>query len=283
MGNQTISRASARGTIKGGTMAQEFLNRALPIFTEAGFQILRNKVVGFAGLGGVGGGAFLALVRCGVTHFRLAENGVFDPPDMNRQAGAFGTTMDCNKLDVYLELARSINPDVVLEPYPEGINEENIEDFLDGVDLYVGVIDVEKGAAVKAMTPLLLEKFNIPMFTCGAFGFGALMVAHEPGGMMPDAFWKRVGETPEGRLLPSHMERHFNGQVMERMVKGYAKGIQSTTAIGGIASNTLLACEVLTYMLRGSDLVDRKSVFAPRYVIVDFMNLEMTVQDITRV
>ena len=36
-------------------MVQEFLNRALPIFTEAGFQILRNKVVAFAGLGGVGG------------------------------------------------------------------------------------------------------------------------------------------------------------------------------------------------------------------------------------
>ena len=68
-------------------MAQEFLNRALPIFTESGFQTLRNKVVAFAGLGGVGEGAFLALVRCGVTRFRLAENGVFDPPDMNRQAG----------------------------------------------------------------------------------------------------------------------------------------------------------------------------------------------------
>jgi len=54
-------------------MAQEFLNRALPIFTESGFQTLRNKVVAFAGLGGVGEGAFLALVRCGVTRFRLAK------------------------------------------------------------------------------------------------------------------------------------------------------------------------------------------------------------------
>ena len=263
-------------------MAQEFLNRALPIFTEAGFQILRNQVVAFAGLGGVGGGAFLALVRCGVTHFRLAENGVFDPPDMNRQAGAFGTTMDRNKLDVYLELAKSINPDVVLESYPEGINEENMEAFLAGADLYVGVIDLEKGETVKAMTPSLLEKFNIPMFTCCAIGFGALLVAHEPGGMMPDEFWKRVGEKSEGgQLLPSYMEKQFNGPVMERMIEGFAQGIQPTTAIGGMASNTLLACEVLTHILRGSGLVDRKPVFAPRYVTVDFMNLELTVRDIT--
>jgi len=263
-------------------MVQEFLNRALPIFTEAGFQILRNKVVAFAGLGGVGGGAFLALVRCGVTRFRLAENGVFDPPDMNRQAGAFGTTMDRDKLGVYLELARSINPDVVLEAYPEGVNEANIEAFLDGADLYVGVIDMEKGAAVKAMTPSLLEKFKIPMFTCGAIGFGALLVAHEPGGMMPDEFWKRVGEkSAGGLLLPSHIEKHFNESVMERMHEGCANGIQPTTAIGGMASNTLLACEIMIYMLQGSGLVDREPVFAPRYVTVDFMNLEMIVEDIT--
>ena len=54
-------------------MAQLFLDRALPIFTESGFETLKNKIVAFAGLGGVGGGAFLALVRCGVTRFRLAE------------------------------------------------------------------------------------------------------------------------------------------------------------------------------------------------------------------
>ncbi len=262
-------------------MAQEFLNRAQPIFTEEGFKILQNKVVAFAGLGGVGGGAFLALVRCGVTRFRLAENGVFDPPDMNRQAGAFGTTMDRNKLDVYLEMAKSINPDVELTPYPEGVNEENLEAFLDGADLYVGVIDVEKGAAVKAMTAPLLEKFNIPMFTCGAIGFGALLVAHEPGGMMPDEFWKLVGDKSRGGvLLPSHLERRFNGPVMERMVEGYNRGILPTTAIGGMASNTFLACEVLTFMLRGSGLLDREPVFAPRYATVDFMNLEMTVEDI---
>lgn len=95
-------------------MTEAFLNRALPIFTEAGFAALRDKVVAFAGLGGVGGGEFLALVRCGVTRFRLAENGTFDPPDMNRQAGAFGHTMGRPKLEIYVELARSINPAVEL-------------------------------------------------------------------------------------------------------------------------------------------------------------------------
>jgi tRNA A37 threonylcarbamoyladenosine dehydratase len=72
------------------------------------FRHSQGKGDAFAGLGGVVGRAFLALVRCGASRFRLAENGVFDPPDMSRQAAAFGSTMDRPKLDVYIELARSI-------------------------------------------------------------------------------------------------------------------------------------------------------------------------------
>ena len=264
-------------------MTREFLNRALPVFTEQGFAALREKVVAFAGLGGVGGGAFLALVRCGVTRFRLAENGTFDPPDMNRQAGAFGQTMGRPKLEVYAELARSINPEVELELFPEGIDAGNLERFLAGASLYVGVIDVEKGGEVKAMTPALLEKHNLPMFTCGAIGFGALLVAHEPGGMMPQEFWRLVQEkSEEGGLLPSFLSGFFNRPVMERMEQGYASGVLPTTAIGGLASNALLACEVLVCLLRGTGLADREPVFAPRFTLVDFLNQTLVVGDVSR-
>lgn len=263
-------------------MKREFLNRALPIFTEEGFNALENQVVAISGLGGVGGGAFLALVRCGVTKFRLAENGVFDPPDMNRQAGAFGDTMDRPKLEVYVELARSINPAVVLELFPEGITPDNLEDFLGGADLHVGVIDGEKGADVKAMTPALLERFNIPMFTCGAIGFGALLVAHEPGGMMPDEFWTRVAEKSHANgLLPSFLGDFFNRPVMDRIDQGLASGTIPTTAMGGLASNTMVATEVLVYMLRDTGLVDRKPVFAPKFTMVDFLNQTMVTTDVT--
>lgn len=263
-------------------MTAEFLNRAEPIFTEAGLEILRTKVVAIAGLGGVGGGAFLALVRCGVTRFRLAENGVFDPPDMNRQAGAFGQTLGCFKLDVYVEMARSINPNVELECFPEGITGDNLDTFLAGADVYVGVIDVEKGADVKAMTPPLLHKHGLPMFTCGAIGFGALLVAHEPGGMMPETFWQLVQEQSNGSqgLLPPFLGRLFNRSVMDRIAEGNASGIVPTTAIGGLAANTLLACEVLVCLLRGTGLVDREPVFAPQFTMVDFLNQKLVVGDV---
>lgn len=262
-------------------MDNTFLNRSAPIFSEAGLTVLREKVVALAGLGGVGGGTFLALVRCGVTRFRLAENGVFDPPDMNRQAGAFGHTMERPKLGVYVELARSINPDLELECFPEGITVDNLERFLAGADVYVGVIDAEKGDDVKAMTPPLLPRHGLPMFTCGAVGFGALLVAHEPGGMMPEEFWRLAKKkSREGGLLPSLLGDFFNRSVMDRIEAGLKSGVMPTTAIGGLAANALLACEVLCCLLRGTGLMDREPVFAPRFSMVDFLNQKLVVGNV---
>lgn len=261
----------------------DFLSRIRPIVGDNGFTILREKEIAFAGLGGVGGGAFLALVRCGASRFRLAENGVFDPPDMNRQAAAFGSTMDRPKIDVYIELARSINPDLEVTPYPDGVNTNNLGSFLDGADAYVAVIDAEKGEDVKRMTPAMQERYGIPVFTCGAVGFGTIMVNFAPNGMMADEFWARaMKDNAGGGLLPSSIQRYFSGQVMKRIQQGLSSGKVATTAIGGLAANALLANEVLAYFLADTDLVERPPVFAPNYVVLDFMTLRMRVADITR-
>lgn len=261
---------------------QEFLDRTLPILEKEGIDALSKPIIAFAGLGGVGGGAFLNLVRCGVKRFRLAENGIFDPPDMNRQAAAFASTMGKPKIEVYEKLAREINPEVELELFPEGTLTENLERFLDGCDVHVGVIDVEKGADVKAMTPELLKRFNIPLFTAGAFGFGALLVAHHPEKMMPDEFWGLLKEKSNGEgLFPSFVSSRFESTVMKR-TELYAKtGKMATTSIGGALSGTLLASEVLAYLLQGTDLVNRDIIFAPKFAAIDLFRGTMEVIDIS--
>ncbi|MFP4035548.1 MAG: ThiF family adenylyltransferase [Desulfovermiculus sp.] len=263
---------------------QEFLNRTEPFLGPEGLDALASQTIAIAGLGGVGGGAFLALVRCGCSSFHLAENGIFDPPDMNRQAGAFGHSMDRPKLDVYLELARSINPDIHIRTWPEGTQPENIDDFLQGTDAYVGVIDAEKGAEVKAMSPDLLKRHQVPLFCCAAFGFGALMINYHPDHMMQDEFdiLVRARSTWGEELIPSVLARHFNPLVVDKFKQGVSRGIMCTTAIGGLASNALLANEVLVHLLQGTKVVEREPVFAPQYVTLDFMNLEMRVHDITQ-
>ncbi len=115
-------------------MQQDFSQRTKALLGEEAFAELECPVVAISGLGGVGGAAFMTLVRSGVRRFRLAENGIFDPPDMNRQWGALGATMDRPKIDVYAEWARGINPKVELKLYPAGITVANIEEFLTGCD-----------------------------------------------------------------------------------------------------------------------------------------------------
>lgn len=257
-------------------------SRSLPILQKDGLELLEKPIIAIAGLGGVGGGAFLALVRAGVKRFRLAENGIFDPPDMNRQAAAFGSSMDRPKLDVYVELAQSINSEIELELYPEGVTAENLDQFLSGSAAYVGVIDIEKGDDVKMMTDSLLKKYDIPLFTAGAIGFGALMTNFHPQGMMPGEFLQKVAERSDGQkgLLPSYLRSFFTGIIVDRMEKGFETGTVASTSIGALCSNSLLASEVLAWILRDTDLVQRKILFAPYFATLDLINTTFTLGNV---
>lgn len=260
---------------------QGFLDRTFLILGHEGIEALSAPLIAISGLGGVGGGTFLNLVRSGVKRFRLAENGVFDPPDMNRQAAAFASTMGRPKIEVYEELARGINPEIELELFPEGLLIGNLELFLEGSDVYVGAMDFEKGADVKARTPDLLKRFNVPLFSSMVLGFGATLVAHHPEGMMPDEFWGLVKERSAGADFPTFMSGRFGSAVAERIENSIAAGKSPSTSIGGAFAGTVLASEVMAYLLRGTGLVNRETIFAPRFIAVDPMKPIMEVVDVT--
>ena len=260
---------------------QGFLDRTFLILGNEGIEALSSPLIALSGLGGVGGGTFLNLVRSGVKRFRLAENGVFDTPDMNRQTAAFASTMGRPKIEVYEELARGINPGIELELFPEGLLIDNIERFLEGSDVNIGVIDFEKGADVKAMTPDLLKRFNVPLFSAMVIGFGAILVAHHPEGMMPDEFWGLVRKRSAGTGFPSFMSGRFGSTVAERICNSLRDGKSPSTSIGGSFAGAILASEVMAYLLRGTDLVNRETIFAPRFMVADPMRPVMEVVDVT--
>lgn len=263
----------------------DFLNRLQPFLQKEGLDILAHSHIALSGLGGVGGVAFQALVRSGIRQFRLAENGIFDLPDMNRQPGASKSTMDRPKLDVYVEWAKSINPDIELELYPEGITVDNIEEFLQGTDAYIGVIDAEKGHDVKEKSGKLSARMGIPLFTAGAIGFGALLVNHHPGGMTPAAFWGMAesrGPNDSTSFLPMMIAKNFHPEIRARIKQGIGQGILPTTAVGANLAGTVLANEVITYLLQQLGWLDREPLFAPQYLTIDLLNLSMkiaTVED----
>lgn len=257
----------------------DFRNRLGLLIRKEGLELISDAYVALSGLGGVGGVAFQALVRSGVRRFRLAENGIFDPPDMNRQPGATLSTIGRKKLEVYDEWARSINPNIELQRYDEGINIDNIEEFLHGTDVYIGAIDVEKGQDVKDKGADIARKYCIPLFTSGVVGFGALMVNHHPAKMTPAEFWNKA--LPRGGKdgLGIYAD-HFQPEIISRLYQGVLSGTVPSTTIGVNLAGTVVANEVINYFLQPLSDISREPLFAPNYLVIDLSNFSMTTASI---
>lgn len=93
----------------------EFTTRNLGFVTEAEQAALKSGGVFVAGVGGMGGACFLALVRAGVGRFAVCDIDVFETSNMNRQVLAFTDTVGRDKAEVACAAARRINPDVEIE------------------------------------------------------------------------------------------------------------------------------------------------------------------------
>ncbi|MBU4190983.1 MAG: hypothetical protein KUA35_07740 [Pseudodesulfovibrio sp.] len=50
--------------------------------------------------------------------------------------------------------------------------------------------------------------------------------------------------------MPSFLGNSFNGPATKRLAEGCASDIIPTTATGGQAANSLLACEILAFLLQ---------------------------------
>src|SRR5262245_52444072 len=106
---------------------QEAFSRNLGWVTPDEQRLLRHKRVAIAGLGGVGGFHLLTLARLGVAQFSVADYDQFELPNFNRQVGATLTTLGRPKLDVLVEMARQINPEMEVRVFPEGVAQDNVE------------------------------------------------------------------------------------------------------------------------------------------------------------
>jgi molybdopterin/thiamine biosynthesis adenylyltransferase len=260
-------------------MSDNFLHRTRALLGDRGLEALAKPRVAIAGLGGVGGAVFMTLLRCGVKHFRLAENGIFDPPDMNRQWGALGSTIGEYKLDVYARQAHEINPEIELELFPEGINIDNIEDFLIGADIYVGVIDAEKGKQVKNESGKLCHNLKIPVFTAGSIGFGSIMINFHPDRMGASEFFtEAMKKSDRSGILPSYLEKNFSATMVKKMTESIKKGSVGTSSVGASQAGIMLASEVIAYIFEDTELEERKAIFAPQYVTVDLLRMSMQIE-----
>lgn len=167
-------------------------SRNLGWVTEAEQQQLRSKCIAIAGLGGVGGSHLLTLARLGVGAFKLADFDTFDVPNFNRQAGAMVSTLGQPKVEVLQRMALDINPELKITPYPTGVDDNNLDHFLQGVDLYVDSLDFFAFDARKKMFAACAAK-GIPAITAAPLGMGTAMLIFMPGHMTFEEYFRLEG------------------------------------------------------------------------------------------
>jgi molybdopterin/thiamine biosynthesis adenylyltransferase len=157
-------------------------SRTIGLITKAELEVLKNKTVAVAGLGGVGGANILTLARLGVGGFHIADMDTFGVENFNRQAGANMGTVGRSKIDVMEEMALAINPEIRIKKFPKGVHSHNMAEFFAGVDAYVDSLDffVFK---VRGEVFDYCYKHNIPATTVGPIGMGAALVNFLPGKM----------------------------------------------------------------------------------------------------
>ncbi len=95
---------------------------------------LRDSVVGIVGTGGIGGAAAARLARMGVRHLKLADPDVFDVSNIQRQLGADLEHVGRNKAEVVAEAVFNITGDVDIDVFPEGVNPDSAQEFVEGCD-----------------------------------------------------------------------------------------------------------------------------------------------------
>lgn len=117
------------------------VTRNLGLVSREEQQVLKNSRVAVAGCGGLGGRELIDLVRMGIGAFNIADFDEFSIKNVNRQIGAMSTTVDRPKVDVMAEMARDIHPSVDIKTYPNGIQPDNVDEFVKSADIIVDAID----------------------------------------------------------------------------------------------------------------------------------------------
>lgn len=159
-------------------------------------QILRSKKIAIAGMGGVGGVYLLTLARLGIQNFHIADPDNFELANFNRQVGATMSTLKKSKAETLSSLALDINPNIQMTCFSQSITEQNLEDFLAGIDLYIDGLDFFV-LKIRQKVFQRCHELKIPCITAAPLGMGVAYQIFMPNGMTFDDYYNFNPNSPQ--------------------------------------------------------------------------------------
>jgi len=210
--------------------------------TPAEQALLRSRRVAIAGLGGVGGSHLLTLTRLGIGAFTIADLDHFELANFNRQAGASLKTVSRNKVNVLMELALDINPELDIQEYAGGVDAANVEDFLNGADIYVDGLDYFAVTARRTVFSACATR-GIPAITAAPLGMGAAVLNFLPGKMTFEEYFQL-----DGHSEPEQLIRFLLGLSPAMLQRKYLVHPQAVDFSAHKGPSTPMACEICAGM-----------------------------------
>ena len=214
--------------------------------------------VAILGVGGDGGEMAVRLARMGVRKFRLADPEVFEIENINRQYGADYTTVGKKKVDIIAEEILKIQPDAILQIYPEGVNIDNVDEIISGTKLVIDETEYTK-TELPVMIARSARKHNVVNMTVLNVGFGAQVTSYSPNGVSVE---KQLGLKEDDYLdvvntkkIPiyrwvSHIPKYFNADRFsvkmgdDTPTPSIAPGVGIASSVGSAQAITHLLCEI---------------------------------------
>jgi molybdopterin/thiamine biosynthesis adenylyltransferase/nitroreductase len=199
---------------------------------------LRQKHVAIAGMGGVGGGHLLTLVRLGIGRFTIADLDRFEVANFNRQVGATTATVGRSKVLVLEEMARAINPELHIRRFDNGVATETIDDFLSGVDLFVDGLDFFE-IGIRREVFARCAELGIPAITAGPIGMSVAFLAFTPKSMSFEDYFRL-----DGRLAEEQYVRFLVGLTPRGLHRAYLVDPSRMDLQRRRGPSTIAACQL---------------------------------------
>ena len=200
------------------------------------------------GLGGGGRSHLIVLSRMGIGKFSIADLDNFELVNFNRQYGAGLSTLGIPKVEVMERTVKDINPEAEITTFKQGIDRDNLDQFLKDVDIYVDSLDIFALEIRRAVFAACYER-GIPTITAAPMGMGTAILVFLPGKMSFEDYFCLEGYDFDDQIIkfvvgvsPSVQQRTYlvdrSGiSSLKRKVPSTAMGIEM--AAGVACSNVL--------------------------------------------
>lgn len=247
-------------------------------WNEAEQEALGQSKVAIAGVGGDGFQLGIKLAMMGVVRFSIADPEVFEIENSNRVFGATSSSYGKNKAEVFSEMVHDIRPEATVDIYNDGVNQENVKEFMHDADL---VLDESELTYLQIGTMIAREarEQRIPDLMVMNIGFCGIATSFHP--QSRNTFEKMMGiakNTPLDEVadmsvdfsrclpyIPNYGDINSLIAVQEgASLPSISQGVDIASAIG--------STEAFLHLTAGARNKRRKPTWAPRFRYMDAYN-----------